>query len=329
MTTTTPAREITYAEAKVEALLEIMREDDRVCLIGSFFLGLSPRRVLLEALKKEFPARVFDPPISEAANCGLAVGAAMAGLRPILDLTTASFIFHGFPQVVNEAANAHYMTGGQVRVPVIFHLLHGIRGGGAAQHSHSPQAMLWNTPGLLIVLPSTPRDVKGLLKAAAASENPTVFVDHVKLFEVKGLVAEGGAPIALGSAEVKRRGKDVTVVATSLMVQRVLEAADELAGSGPDIEIVDLRTLVPLDRGTVLESVRKTGRLVVVDECHRSCGVAAEIAAIVADEGFGFLKAPIKRVTTLDVPVPFSRPLEEYIEVSKKKVIDAVLEVTR
>ncbi len=326
MSARVPARQISYAEAKVEGLREIMRADERTCLIGSYFLGLSPRRVLLDALKKEFPGRVFDPPISEAANCGLAAGAAMAGLRPIIDLTTASFVFHGFPQIVNEAANAFYMTGGQVKVPVIFHLLHGIRGGGAAQHSHSPQAMLWNSPGLQIVLPSSPNDVKGLLKAAAATDNPTVFIDHAKLFEIQGPVA---GDVTLGKADVKRPGRDVTVVATSLMVHRALEAAAELASKSIDIEVLDLRSVVPLDRTALLESVRKTGRLVVVDECHRSCGVAAEIAAIVADEGFGFLEAPIKRVATEDVPVPFSRPLEAFMEVTKEKVCAAVLEVMK
>lgn len=218
-------REITYAEAKIEALRDVMRADRRVCLVGSYFLGLSPRRVLLDDIRKEFPDRVFDPPISEGAVCGLAVGAAMAGLRPIVELTTASFLFHGFPQVVNEAANARYMSGGQLSAPVVFHILHGLRGGGAAQHSHSPQAMLWNTPGLEIALPASPRDVKGLLTTSVCTDNPTIFVDHARLFEVRGEVPEGPFSIPFGSAEVKRNGRDVTVVASSLMVQRALEAA--------------------------------------------------------------------------------------------------------
>jgi pyruvate dehydrogenase E1 component beta subunit len=317
-------RELTYAEAMVEALYEIMEADERVHLIGSYFLGLSPKRVLLNRVREAFASRVFDPPISEAGYCGLATGAAMAGLRPIVDVGTASFLFQAFPQVVNEAANAYYMTGGQTRVPVVFHILHGIRGGGASQHSHSPQAMLWNTPGLEIVLPSSPADVKGLLKSSVRSDNPTVFVNHAKLFEVRGTVPDGDDTIPLGRAEVKRRGTDVTVVATSLMVQRALRVAEELAKEGFEIEVVDLRTLVPLDKQTLLASVAKTGRVVLADECHRSCGVAAELAAIVAEEGFASLKAPVRRVTTLDVPVPFSRPMEAYIEPSEERIAAAV-----
>lgn len=322
-------REITYAEALAEALREILRADKRVCVIGGYFFGLSPRRALISQLRKQFPARFFDPPIAEAGYCGLAVGAAMAGLRPIVDIGTGSFFFQAFPQVLNEAANTYYMTGGQTKVPAVFHMLHGIRGGGAAQHSHSPQAMLWNTPGLEIMLPASPRDVKGLLKTAVLSDNPTVFVDHAKLFEVRGEVPDGDYAIPFGQAEVKRSGKDVTVVATSLMVVRALEAAEELAKKGIEVEVVDPRTLVPLDKKTILASVAKTGRLVVVDECHRSCGVASELVAIVAEEGFDALKAPVKRVTTLDVPVPFSRPMEAYIEPSREKIITAVLEVVK
>ena len=253
----------------------------------------------------------------------------MAGMRPLVDIATASFIFNAFPQVVNEAANAHYMTGGQVPVPVVFHLLHGLRGGGGAQHSHSPQAMLWNTPGLEIALPASPYDVKGLLKTAARSSNPTIFVDHSRLFEVKGPVPEGDYDIPFGLADVKRSGRDVTIVATSLMVQVALRAAADLAAKGIECEVVDLRTIVPLDKATLLASVAKTGRVVVVDECHRSCGVAAEISAIIAEEGFHYLKAPIRRVTTPDVPIPASPPLEKYIEPTAEKVAAAVQEAVK
>lgn len=320
-------RQLTYAEALAEALAEILRRDDRVCLIGSSFLGLSSPQHLVTRLKQEFSSRIFVPPIAEAGFCGLAIGAAMAGLRPIVDLSTASFIFHAFPQVINEAATALYMTGGQTRVPVVFHMLHGIRGGGAAQHSHSPQAMLWNSPGLEIMLPSSPRDVKGLLKAAVQSENPTVFLNHTKLFETSGEVPYGEYVIPFGEAEVKRPGTDVTLLATSLMVHLALKAASTLAARGVDAEVVDPRTLVPLDKKTILQSVAKTGRLVIVDECHRSCGTAAELAAIIADDGFHHLKAPIKRVTTPDVHIPFSPSLEAEVEPTVEKVIAAVMEV--
>lgn len=321
--------EITYAEAIVAALSDIMSGDDRVNLIGSFFLGLSPKRVLLDQLRQRFPSRVFDPPIAELGFAGTAVGAAMTGLRPIVDLTTASFIFQAFPQIANEAANAYYMSGGQTSVPVVFHVLAGIRGGGAEQHSHSPQAMLWNTPGLEIMLPSSPYDVKGLLKTAIASENPTVFVNHARLFEEKGEVPDGDYAVPFGKANIRRQGRDVTVIATSLMVPRALEAAEALAAEGIDVEVVDPRTLVPLDLPAILDSVGKTGRVVIADECHRSCGVAAELAALIADEAFDALRAPVKRVTFPDVPVPFSPVLERALEPTTEKVAAAVRLIAR
>lgn len=322
-------RHISYAEAMVEALDEVLQGDDRVSLIGSYFLGISPRRVLLNDLREKFPDRVYDPPISEAGFCGMGIGAAMAGERPIIDVGTSSFLFQAFAQVVNEAANARYMSGGQIQVPVVFHMLHGLRGGGAAQHSHSPHSMLWNVPGLQIMLPSSPYDVKGLLKTAVASNNPTIFVDHVKLFEVIGPVPDADYAIPFGKANVLRQGSDVTIVATSYMVQRSLLAAEILASQGISAEVIDLRTLVPLDKETLLASVAKTGRVVVADEGHRSCGVGAELAAIVAEEGFHYLKAPVKRVVTPDIPVPFSPPLEKLIDPSEEKIVIAVQELLK
>lgn len=322
-------RELAYYEAKLEALSEIMAADERVHLIGGTFLSLSPRRGLFQKIAEKYPDRVISPPISELAYCGLATGAAMAGLRPIVDLSTGSFIYEAWPQVVNEAANAFYMSGGQTRCPVVFHLLHGIRGAGGAQHSHSPQAMLWNSPGLEIVLPASPRDVKGLLKSAVASPNPTIFVDHVQLFEYRGEVPEGEETIPFGQAEVKRAGSDVTVIATSLEVQRSLKVASELGREGIQVEVVDPRTLVPLDIGTLLGSVEKTGRLVIVDQSHRSCGVAAEIAARIVEEGFDKLKAPVRRVTAPDVPIPFSPPLEDFVTPSERRIAEAIRSLLR
>ena len=322
-------RELAYYEAKLEALSEIMAADESVHLMGGSFLSLSPRRTLFQKIAGQYPDRVVAPPISELGYCGLAIGAAMAGLRPVVDLSTGSFIYEAWPQVVNEAANAFYMSGGQTRVPVVFHLLHGIRGSGAAQHSHSPQAMLWNCPGLEIVLPSSPRDVKGLLKSAVNSPNPTIFIDHVQLFEIRGPVPEGDGAMPFGQAEVKRPGRDVTVIATSLEVQRSLNVAEQLAREGIQVEVVDPRTVVPLDFATLLQSVEKTGRVVIVDQCHRSCGIAAELAARIVEEGFDKLKAPIRRVTTPDVPIPFSPPLEEYVTPSESRIIEAIRFVLR
>ncbi|HWP58206.1 MAG TPA: transketolase C-terminal domain-containing protein [Candidatus Acidoferrales bacterium] len=316
-------REMAYYEAKLAALRELLAEDERVHLIGGSFFSQSPRRALFGEIQKSFRERILPVPISELGYCGLAIGAALAGLRPIVDLSTGSFIYEAWPQVVNEAANVFYMSAGQTRAPVVFHLFHGIRGGGAAQHSASPQAMFWNAPGLEIVLPSSPRDVKGLLKTAVRSENPTIFVDHVGLLESRGMVPDDEA-IPFGQADIKRAGSDITVIATSLMVQRSLKVAEDLAREGIGVEVVDPRTLVPLDLATLLASVEKTGRVVIVDECHQSCGVAAELSARIAEEGFDKLKGPIRRVATYDVPVPYSPPLEEFIGPTEARIAAAI-----
>jgi acetoin:2,6-dichlorophenolindophenol oxidoreductase subunit beta len=321
--------EMAYYEAKLMALREILAADGSVRLIHETFLGLSPRRSLFGEIEKSFPGRVISPPISELGVCGLATGAAMAGLRPIVDLVTASFTYEAWPQICNEAANAFYMSGGRTRAPVVFHMIHGLRGGGAAQHSHSPQAMLWNCPGLEIVLPSSPRDVRGLLKSAVESDNPTIFVDHALLFEIHGPVPESDERIPLGQADIKRAGSDVTVIATSYMVQRSLKVADQLAAEGIQIEVVDPRTLVPLDFETLMASVEKTRRVVIVDECHHSCGVASELAARIWEAGYDKLKAPVRRVATLDVPIPYNKTLEEFVSPSEARIVEAIRAVMR
>ncbi len=315
-------RELTYSEAKLESLREIFAANDKVHLMAR---GLRSYR----EIQQRFPDRVSSMPISELGACGLAIGAAMAGLRPIVDVGNGSFVFEAWPQIVNEAANALYMSGGQTQIPVVFHMSHGLRGGGGAQHSHSPQAMFWNSPGLEIVLPASPRDVKGLLKSAVNSNNPTVFIDHRALSSIRGPVPEEDEAIPFGQADVKRAGKDVTVIATSFMVQRSLTVAEVLAREGIDVEVVDPRTLVPLDFATMMASVEKTGRVVIVDECHQSCGVAAELSARIVETGFDKLKAGIQRVNTLDVPVPYSEPLEEYISPSESRIAEAVRSVLR
>jgi pyruvate dehydrogenase E1 component beta subunit len=308
-------------------LREVLTEDPRVYLMGQYFFGLTKHRALTVAIKDDFPNRVWNPPIAEVGYAGTGIGAAISGLRPIVDIATASFIFQAWPQVVNEAANIRYMTGGQTSVPIVFHVTHGIRGGGAAQHSHSPQAMLMNTPGLQIVAPSTPRDVRGLIRAAVESEDPVVWLDHVKLFDLEGELPDEPETIPLGVADIKRPGRDVTIVASSRMVPLSLAAAEGLAGDGIDVEVVDLRSIVPLDREAILASVGRTHRLVVVDECHRSCGIAAEVSATVAEEAFDELRAPIRRVVTEDVPIPFSRTLEDAIQPTEEKVVAAVRSV--
>ena len=316
-----------YAAALVDALHDGLRADPRVSIIGGYVLGLGPQRTLTDRLRQDFPDRVFDPPTSEAGNAAVGVGAAMAGMRPFVDLGTGSFSYLAWSQITNEAAVAHYMTAGRLTVPVTFHLLHGVRGGGAAQHSQSPHAMLWNAPGLEIAAPSTAADVYGLVRTALASPNPTVVVSHAKLLGIETEVPEQKSPIPFGRADIKRRGRDVTVVATSLMVHYCLVAAEALAKEGIEVEVVDPRTLVPLDEKTILDSVSRTGRLVVVDECPLRGGIASEIAATVAERGFRTLKAPIVRVTRPDVPVPYSLPLENFITPDPEKVAVAVRRV--
>ncbi len=324
------AEELPYAAALVLGLRRALERDPRVRLIGQYFVGLTEHRTLVADLRDDYPDRVWYPPIAEVGYVGAGIGAAISGLRPIVDIATASFIFQAFSQVVNEAANIRYMTGGQTGVPAIFHVNHGIRGGGAAQHSPSPQAMLWNTPGLKIMLPSTPADVYGLLRTAIETDDPIFWADHVRLFDLVGPVdVSDWAPIPFGVADVKRPGRDVTIVATSYMVQRSLAVAATLAEEGIDVEVVDPRTIVPFDLETVLASVAKTGHLVVVDECHRSCGVGAEIAALVGEHAFDVLRGPIRRVAALDVPIPFSPTLERYVEPGEARIADAVRAAVR
>jgi len=320
-------RMLSYAGAIAEALRISLAEDPRVSLIGSYVLGLGPKRVLMDPIREEFPDRIYDPPISEAAIVSIGAGAAMAGARPFVDIGTGSFAYVGWSPLVNEAAVAGHMSGGTIRVPVVYHVLHGLRGGGAAQHSHSPQAMLWNAAGLEIVLPSSPYDVKGLIRSAIKSDNPTVFVNHARLMDIEGDVPEEDYTIHFGRADIKRPGRDVTVIATSFVVQTALAAAQTLAGEGIDVEVLDPRTLVPLDQDMIMKSVGRTGRLVVADETNLNCGIASGLSAIVAEHGFKSLRAPIMRVARHDVPTPYSPPLEQAITPTAERICDAVRKV--
>jgi len=308
-------REIRYVQAMAEALDEILSEDPRVTLIGAGFAGLTPGGALLNPVREKHAARIKWPPIAELGYCGIAIGAAMVGMRPIVELSTATFSYEAIPQIVNEAAIACSNSGGQTEVPIVFHMLFGIRGAGAVQHSGSPQAWYWNTPGLQVAMPGSPADVKGLLRwAALRSRNPTVFMNHQRLMEEVGPVPEGPFEIPFGQAEIARPGTDVTILATSVQVPRALAAAAMLARDhGIEAEVVNPRTLTPLDTATIMSSVRKTGRVVVTDESHDTCGVAAGLAAIVADEGFDALRAPIKRVSIPHAPIPYAQTMEDYV----------------
>ena len=318
-------RTLTFAEALAEALDELLAEDDRVVIFGGGFAGLTRSAAHFAPLFKKHPGRFVSPPISELGVAGVGAGAAMTGLRPIVDIGTGSFVFEAFPAIANEAAIAHYTSNGQVTAPVVYHLHSGIRGAGAEQHSQAPHALFWQTPGVQIVLPSAPADVKGLLRTAVLrSQAPTLFVNHYGLQEVEGPVPGGPFEIPFGQAEVKRQGTDVTVVACGIQVPRALEAAAQLEAEGISVEVVDPRTLVPFDEAAVLASVRKTGRVVVSDETPRSCGVAAEILARIAEGAWDALKAPPRRVTTPDVPIPFSEPLESAVTPTREQLAAAV-----
>ena len=248
----------------------------------------------------------------------------MAGVRPFVDLGTGSFSYLAWSQIVNEAAVSYYMSDGRIPVPITFHLLHGVRGAGAPQHSHSPQSMLCNAPGLEIVAPASAADVYGLVRTALQSQNPTVVVSHAKLLGIEFEVPAQKQPIPFGRADIKRSGRDATIVANSFMTQVSLMAAAALAQEGIEAEVVDLRTLSPLDEDTILSSVARTGRLVVVDECPLRCGIASEVAAVVAEAGFDLLKAPVSRVTRAQVPVPYSPPLEAAVTPDASKIVAAV-----
>jgi len=316
--------EMTFAQALALGLTECLDADPRVTLINSSYGGLTPFRATYNVLREKYADRITDTPISELGYCGIAVGAAMTGLRPIVALSTAAFSFEAWPQIVNEAAVACYGSAGQVTAPVVFHMLAGIRGAGAVQHSHAPQAMFCNAPGLQVVAPGSPADARGLMRPVALkSNNPTIFIDHQRLQGIKGEVDEKAPPIPLGVADIKRQGSDVTIVAVSIMVPRALEAAATLAQQGISVEVVDPRTLVPLDKATILKSVAKTGRAVVCDESQLTCGIASELAAIIAEDGFHSLKAPIRRVGIPNVPVPYHQAEEEFITPTADKIVAA------
>jgi pyruvate dehydrogenase E1 component beta subunit len=281
-------------------------------------------------LRQKYASRIKSPPIAELGFCGIAAGAAMAGLRPLVDIGTATFSYEAIPQIVNEAAIAYSNSAGQTNVPVTYFMRYGIRGGGGVQHSGSPQPWYWNTPGLQVAMPASPADAKGLLRTALLkSRDPTIFFAHERLMNERGSVPDGDYEIPFGQAAVKREGRDVTIIATGVQVPRALAAADTLAGEGISAEVVDPRTLEPLDKTTLLASVKKTGRLIVTDESHDNCSVASGLAAIMADEGFASLRAPIKRVTIPHVPVPFAVSLEDYVTPTAERIAAAARQLLK
>jgi pyruvate dehydrogenase E1 component beta subunit len=312
-------RQLSYFEAIFEAEQQEMDRDERVILIGEDIHLYSGSGLL-----QVDPKRLRSTPISENSFCGIAVGAAMTGLRPIVDLTIASFAYLASDQIINQAAKLHYMTGGRARIPVVTRASLWHNGSNAAQHYDRPYPMFMNAPGLKIVAPATPADMKGLLKSAIRDDDPVmVFEDNDLWFRRGPCPADPDFLVPIGVADVKRAGGDLTIVSVAGCLPHALEAADVLAAEGVAAEVIDVRTLVPLDRDAILRSVAKTGRLVVVDYAHRTCGAAAEIAAIVAEDGFESLRRPIQRVTTPDVNIPFSPALEKPLYPSAGRIAAA------
>ncbi|MHA1266537.1 MAG: alpha-ketoacid dehydrogenase subunit beta [Candidatus Helarchaeota archaeon] len=318
---------INFDYAIRDAIKEEMERDEKVFVMGEdvqlpFY---NCTRGLVDQFGK---TRVRNTPISESGFIGAALGAAATGLRPIAELMFADFSFVCMDQIVNQIAKMRYMTGGKIKIPLVIRFA--AMGAGAqyaAQHSQCVEGLFMHIPGLKIAIPATPYDAKGLLKSAIRDDNPVLFFEHKQLYFTQGEVPEEEYLIPLGQADVKQEGTDVTVIATMNMVPLSLNAAKKLQENGISVEIIDPRTLNPLDKKTILNSVKKTGKVVIVDEGVKTCGVAAEFMAIIVEEAFEHLKAPIKRVTTFDIPIPFSKPLEEFVIPSEARVIAAIKEV--
>jgi pyruvate dehydrogenase E1 component beta subunit len=328
--TGTTHRELTFAQAIREALAEEMRRDATVCIMGEDVAEAGTPFKVLSGLLEEFGKdRVLDTPISEAGFTGLAVGAAMTGMRPVVDIMFGDFITLTMDQMVNQAAKVHYMSGGKWKVPMVMRTTLGATRRSAAQHSQSLHAWFCHVPGLKVVLPSTPYDAKGLLKAAIRDENPVVFFEDKMMYKLKGNVPAEDYTIPLGVADIKRSGEDITFIATSSMVQVALGAATMLEEIGVSAEVVDPRTMWPLDEQTLIESAKKTSRVIVLDEGYERYGVTAELASVIATGAFYDLDAPVKRMGAMHVPIPFSPTLEDVTVPTEQTVFEAARALCR
>lgn len=319
-------RKITYREALREALREEMQKDQNVFLlgedIGRYWGGAFK---VTEGLADEFgDDRVRDTPISESAIVGVGVGAAITGMRPVAEIMFGDLTALAMDQIANQAAKIRYMFGGQAKCPLVVRTPFGAGVNIASHHSQSLEAWFMHVPGLLVAIPSMPYDAKGLLKTALRGNNPVFFCEHKLLYPVEGEVPEHDYTIPFGEAVVRREGSDVTVIATAYMVHKALEAAAMLEKEGLSVEVIDPRTLTPLDKQTLVRSVKKTGRVVIVSEDCKTAGVSAEIAAVIAEEALDYLDAPIKRLAEPDTPIPFSPTLEQYVIPNEKTIIEAV-----
>ena len=315
--------EMMYGEAMATAIMEEMKRDPNVIFYGQN-MAMTERDPMLKAFGRN---RVRIAPISETAEIGIAIGAAMTGLRPIVELWMSEFMLVAMDQVINEAPRLRYMSGGQVKVPIVPKAGYGFAAGWAGQHSNCIYHTMMGIPGLKVVLPSTPADAKGLMAAAIRDDNPVVYLHPYMLMIDSGEVPEGEFVVPIGIADVKRQGTDITIVATGWMVKKSLAAAEQLSKEGISAEVVDPRSLAPLDVDTIVNSVKKTGRLVLVDQAPRHSSAAAIIAAEVAEHGFEHLRAPIKMVTALDTSIPYSEPLENYVLPNEEKIVQAAKSV--
>ncbi|MBZ5541484.1 MAG: alpha-ketoacid dehydrogenase subunit beta [Acidobacteriia bacterium] len=313
-------REMMYGEAIATAIVEEMKRDGNVIFYGQN-LGMTEKDHMVRLFGKN---RVRITPISETAEMGIAVGAAMTGLRPVVELWMSEFMLVAMDQALNEAPRLRYMSGGQAKVPLVFKAGYGFAAGWAGQHSNCIYHTMMGIPGLKVVLPSTAADAKGLMAAAIRDDNPVVYLHHYMLTLDRGEVPDGDYVIPFGVADVKRAGSDVTLVATGWMVKKSLAAAEVLAKEGIGVEVIDPRTIAPLDVQTIVASVKKTGRLVLADQAPRHASVAVIIAGEVAEHGFQYLKAPVKMVTALDTSIPYSEPLEKYVLPDEDKIVRAV-----
>jgi pyruvate/2-oxoglutarate/acetoin dehydrogenase E1 component len=312
-----------YADAILDVLETMMEEDPTFAVIGNEVLGIGPEAPQFAPFQERYGDRCYFPPCSEAAFAALAAGAAMCGQQIFTHLGLASFSYPAYSSIANEIAPARLSSGGKIKVPVVLHISHGLLHGGGAQHSESPFSTYWNLPGIEIAAPSGAREVKGLLRTAFKSENPTIVITHAFLYGAEDDVPDDDYEIPFGEAAIAREGSDVTIVACSMMVAAAMQAAEQLAADGVDAEVIDLRTLVPLDETAILESLGKTGRLVVTDEGRLRAGFASEIAALASEQGFDSLKAPVARVARADAPVSNSQPQEGFITPSVEKIADA------
>jgi pyruvate/2-oxoglutarate/acetoin dehydrogenase E1 component len=326
--TQTAVRQLTLGEAVREALSEELRRDPTVFILGEDIAEAGTAFKVLTGMVDEFGTeRILDTPISEPGFTGIAVGAAMTGLRPVVDIMFGDFIGLTMDQMVNQAAKIHYMSGGKWKVPMVMRTTLGATRRTAAQHSQSLHAWFCHVPGLKVVMPSTPYDAKGLMKTAIRDDNPVAFFEDKMMYGLKGSVPEEEYTIPFGVADVKREGEDITIVATSSMVQVALGAAKMLEEYDISAEVVDPRTLWPLDEQTILDSVKKTSRAIVMDEGYGRYGVMAELAAVIAEGAFFDLEAPIKRIGAMHVPIPFSPPLEDATVPTEEMVFDAAKEL--